>query len=201
MTEEEQVRLHNIAETDHEIFALLKQRWSPRAFRDEHLSQDTLKKIFEAARWSSSYNNEQPWRFIYANKGSEGYEKITACLSDRDRKWALNAPTLVLTAFKQKDKDNKDNHCAQLDLGLSLGNMTMQAQYMGIALHQISEIDWKKAKTEFDIPEGYHISTVVALGYYGGELESLSPEFQEEETRERTRMPQANFAYHNSWKN
>ncbi|MEJ1222514.1 nitroreductase family protein [Sediminicola sp. 1XM1-17] len=199
MTEEEQVRLHNIAETDHEIFALLKQRWSPRAFRNEHITQGNLKKIFEAARWASSHKNEQPWRFIYAFKGSEGYSKIFDCLSDYNKKWASNAPTLVLAIYKEKDRENKDNPRAMLDLGLSLGNMTIQAQYMGIALHQMSEIAWEKAQQDFNVPEGYCVSTAIALGYYGGELESLPPALQKEETKERTRMPQSNFAYHNTW--
>ncbi len=200
MTEEEQVRLHNIADTEHEIFALLKQRWSPRAFRNEHISDGNLKKIFEAARWAASSNNEQPWRFIYANKGTEAYDKIFDCLSDFNKQWATNAPTLLLTAYKEKDKNDTQNFHAQQDLGLSLGNMTVQAQYLGIALHQMAGVDWKKAETAFDVPDGFHVSSAVALGYYGGDLESLSPDLQEKETRERFRMPQKNFAFHKKWK-
>lgn len=200
MTEEEQVRLHNIADTDHEIFALLKQRWSPRAFRKEHISDENLEKIFEAARWSASSNNEQPWRFIYANKGSEAYNKIIDCLSEFNKQWASNAPTLLLTAYKEKDKNDNENFHALQDLGLSLGNMTVQAQYLGIALHQMAGVDWKKAETVFNVPKGYHISSAVALGYYGGAMESLSPELQEEETKDRIRMPQKNFAFNNTWK-
>ena len=200
MTEEEQVRLQNIAETDHEIFALLKQRWSPRAFRDERISDGNLKKLFEAARWAASSNNEQPWRFIYANKGTEAYNKIIDCLSEFNKQWAVNAPTLMLTAYKEKDKNENENFHALQDLGLSLGNMTIQAQYMGIALHQMAGVDWKKAESEFDIPSGFHISTAVALGYYGGEMDSLSSDLQEEETRDRIRMPQENFAFHKTWK-
>ena len=35
----EQVRLGNIADTDYEIFALLKQRYSPRTFREEKIKK------------------------------------------------------------------------------------------------------------------------------------------------------------------
>lgn len=200
MTKEEQIRLHNIADTEYEIFALLKQRWSPRSFRDEHISKENLNKIFEAARWAASSNNEQPWRFIYTNKGTASYDKIIDCLSEFNKQWASNAPILLLTAYKEKDKNNNENFHALQDLGLSLGNMTVQAQYLGIALHQMAGVDWKKAEKEFNVPDGFHISTVVALGYYGGELESLSPELQKEETKSRIRMSQENFAFHKKWK-
>ncbi|ALM06917.1 nitroreductase [Sediminicola sp. YIK13] len=199
MTEEEQVRLENIADTEHEIFALLKQRWSPRTFREEHISDINLKKIFEAARWAASSNNEQPWRFIYANKGTEAYDKIFNCLSEFNKQWASNAPTLLLTAFKEKDQNNNENFHALQDLGLCLGNMTVQAQYLGIALHQMAGLDWKKAQTEFNVPNGFHVSSAVALGYYGGDMDSLPPHLQEEETKERSRMPQENFAFHEKW--
>ncbi|MEB8345235.1 nitroreductase family protein [Flavobacteriaceae bacterium KMM 6898] len=200
MTEEEQVRLHNIADTDYEIYALLKQRWSPRAFRDELIPDRSLKKLFEAARWAASSNNEQPWRFIYANKGTVAYNKIIDCLSDFNKQWASNAPTLILTAFKETHKNNNENFHALQDLGFSMGNMTVQAQYMGIAIHQMAGVDWKKAEAEFDVPPGFHISTAVAIGYYGGELESLSPELREEEIRDRIRMPQDDFVFLNTWR-
>ena len=131
----EQVRLGNIADTDYEIFALLKQRYSPRTFRDEKIKKGQLNQLFEAARWSASSNNLQPWRFIYAEKGSEAFDKIVNCLSDFNKKWAPEAPLLMLAIYKEKTNDGKENFHALHDLGLCLGNMSVQAQYLDIALH------------------------------------------------------------------
>ena len=195
----EQVRLGNIADTDYEIFALLKQRYSPRTFRDEKIKKSQLNQLFEAARWSASSNNLQPWRFIYAEKGSEAFDKIVNCLSDFNKKWAPEAPLLMLAIYKEKTDDGKENFHALHDLGLCLGNMSVQAQYLDIALHHMAGVDWKKAQKEFNVPDGYHISSAIAVGYYGGELDKLPKKLQESELADRQRVPQEDFAFKEVW--
>ena len=195
----EQVRLGNIADTDYEIFALLKQRYSPRTFRDEKIKKGQLNQLFEAARWSASSNNLQPWRFIYAEKGSEAFDKIVNCLSDFNKKWAPEAPLLMLAIYKEKTNDGKENFHALHDLGLCLGNMSVQAQYLDIALHHMAGVDWKKAQKEFNVPDGYHISSAIAVGYYGGELDKLPKKLQESELADRQRIPQEDFAFKEVW--
>ena len=196
----EQIELDKEAKTDHEIISLLKARYSPRVFKDSILKDEHIAQLFEAVRWSASSFNIQPWRFIYGKKDSEAYSKIYDCLSDFNKKWAINAPLLILTAYKEKNNDGKENFHALHDLGLGLGNMTMQAQSMGIALHHMAGVDWKKAQKVFNVPEGYHITTAIAVGYYGGELDDLSEELQEKEKAERKRKPIESFAFKNDWK-
>lgn len=199
LTAPEQVQLQNIADCEYEIFALLKQRYSPRTFKDLAIKEQHIKQLFEAVRWSASSSNLQPWRFIYAEKNSEAYKKIVSCLSDFNKKWVENAPLLMLTAYKENNNDGKENFHALHDLGLSLGGMTMEAQYLGIALHHMAGVNWKEAQKIFDVPEGFHISTAIALGYYGGELEKLSTDLQKEEIKERQRTPQEEFAFNEKW--
>ncbi|QWX83876.1 nitroreductase family protein [Cellulophaga sp. HaHaR_3_176] len=196
----EQVQLENIADGEYEIFALLKQRYSPRTFKKEKIKEQHIKQLFEAVRWSASSNNIQPWRFLYAEKNTESYNEILSCLSDFNKEWAINAPLLMLTAYKEETEDGDKNFHAPHDLGLSIGGMTMQAQYMGIALHHMAGIDWEEAQDVFNIPEGYHINSAIAVGYYGGELDQLSTELQKQELNERKRIRQTDFAYKGEWK-
>lgn len=200
MTTVEQLQLDNIAKNDHQIYPLLKQRYSPRIFSKQELTDKDINRLFEAIRWSASCYNWQPWRFIYAHKGSEGYDKIMDCLSEFNQKWAVNAPFLMLAAYKEKTPEGKENFHALHDLGLSLGNLTVQAEYMGLGLHHMAGVDWKKAQKVFNVPEGFHISTAIAVGYYGGDLNDLPNDLQEQEKAERTRKPQEEFAFEGSWK-
>ncbi|MCK0188376.1 nitroreductase family protein [Arenibacter sp. F20364] len=199
MTAPEQIQLENIADSDYEIFALLKQRYSPRIFKDRKVTEQHLHQLFEAVRWAPSSNNLQPWRFLYAEKGSEAYEKIVDNLTESNKTWAKNAPLLMLTAFHKKTDQGKENFHALHDLGLGLGGMTVQAQYMGIAMHHMAGLDHKKAQQVFNIPEEFHIVSAVAIGYYGGELDDLPQKLQKKEIRERRRMPQNEFAFKNRW--
>lgn len=200
MTRQEQIALDKIAKNDHEIYALIKQRYSPRVFSDKELSEQDMNRLFESVRWSASCYNWQPWRFIYAHKGTETYNKIAECLSEFNQGWATNAPVLMLSAYKENKPDGEQNFHALHDLGLSLGNMSVQAEYMSIGLHHMAGVDWKKAHELFNVPKGYHITTAIAAGYYGGDLESLPEDLKEQETAARKRMPITDFAFKDGWK-
>lgn len=191
--------LDHMADTDYDILTFLKQRYSPRIFKNEKVPKKKLHQLFEAARWAASSNNLQPWRFIYSINGTKAFDEMVDCLSNFNKKWVPNAPVLVLSAYKEKTKEGKNNFHALHDLGLSLGNMTIQAQYMGIALHHMAGIDWKKAQDTFGVPEGFHITTAIAIGYYGGELEDLPTDLQLLEEAKRERIPQKEFVFKDRW--
>ncbi|HKO64104.1 MAG TPA: nitroreductase family protein, partial [Candidatus Nitrosocosmicus sp.] len=56
--------IDNHAVTDHPIHDLLRKRWSARAFSTRKVEKAKLFSILEAARWTPSSRNEQPWRYI-----------------------------------------------------------------------------------------------------------------------------------------
>ena len=57
------------ATTAVKIDELIASRWSPRAFDPEFLINDeTVKALFEAARWAPSCYGDQPWKYILFNK-------------------------------------------------------------------------------------------------------------------------------------
>ncbi len=199
MNEERRIRLENIANTDYEIFALLKQRYSPRIFRNKKIGKEHLKQLFEAVRWSPSTDNEQPWRFIYAERGSDAYEKMVGCLTQDNQRWAARAPLLMLSIYKEQMGDGSLNALAMQDLGISLGCMTIQAQYLGIGVHHMAGFDKQLAGELLKVPEGYTIASTIAMGYFGGNLDQLPEDLQEQETEERTRMTQEYFAFKNYW--
>ena len=53
----------NSRTADYPIDPLFLERWSPRAFTDEAISERDLLTLLEAARWAPSSFNSQPWRF------------------------------------------------------------------------------------------------------------------------------------------
>src|SRR5471032_3585935 len=73
---------------DYPIHPQFTDRWSPRAFTGESIPVDTLLSFFEAARWSPSAYNSQPWRFLYARRDTPNWERFLGLLNEfnRDRK-------------------------------------------------------------------------------------------------------------------
>ena len=86
-----------IANTQNEVIDLIRNRWSPRSYSAKDLSLATLKTILEAGSWAPSANNSQPWRFIYALRGTPGFDKLLSALAPGKVPWAKNAGALVAT--------------------------------------------------------------------------------------------------------
>lgn len=187
------------ADNHYKLLEPIKQRWSPRIFANKYVTHDELYSLFEAGRWAPSSNNLQPWRFIFARKGGKGWNKMYDCLSDFNQSWVKNAPILVFTLIKENTSKGNKNYHALHDLGLSVGIMSVQAQSMGIALHQMAGVDWEKAQKIFNIPEGYHIVTAIAIGKYGGNLHDLPEDLQDEEVGLRKRKQLTSIVGHAEW--
>lgn len=189
----------NPADNHYELLDQIRNRWSPRTFSKEYISHDELYSLFEAARWSPSSNNLQPWRFIYARKDKLVWDEMFECLSDFNQSWVKNAPILLFTIIKNNTPTGEANYHALHDLGLSVGIMSIQAQSMDIAIHQMAGVDWEKAEKLFKIPDGYHIVSAIAIGKYGGDLHDLSDELQEMEVRPRERKSLASIVSEGEW--
>lgn len=188
------------AETRVPIHELLRERWSPRAFADRSLDLETVQTLFEAARWSASCFNEQPWRFIVALRDqTEAFERLSLCLNESNRRWAPRAAMLMLTcAHTQFAADGSTNRMAMHDIGLAVQNMTVQASALGLVVHQIAGILPDVARTTYAIPSEYEILTIVAVGYQG-ELEDLNPYYHEREQRPRTRKSLSEIVFFDGW--
>lgn len=179
---------------------LIKKRKSTVAFSDQDVNKAQLEKIFEATRWAASCFNEQPWRFIVAQKSQEGlFEKVLNGINEHNQVWAKNAPVLMLTfAKKTFAKNEKPNMHYMHDLGLAVGNMSAQVTAMGLYLHQMAGIVRENIQKDFDIPEDYEIVSGIALGYKL-DIENVPEEFKLRETKERTRKSLNEIVFDEAW--
>jgi nitroreductase len=154
-----------------QVIDLIKERFSPYEFTDQPITKEDLNTLFDAAGKAASAFNEQPWRFVYALREDEAaFKNIHECLVEGNQGWAENVAALVITVVsKNFAKNGSKNTVRKHDLGLAVGNLTVQAQAMGIHLHQMAGIIPQNAIDKLNIPEGYEPVTAIALGYYDGE--------------------------------
>ncbi|MCW5964537.1 MAG: nitroreductase family protein [Bryobacterales bacterium] len=195
------MRSFKSAETTTEILPVIRDRWSPRAFSAKLVTTDLLLKLLEAAQWAASSFNEQPWRFLIATKQNpEEFARALACLVPANQEWARHAPVLVLTVVKDAfTKNGKPNRCAEHDLGLALGNLSVQATAEGIVVHQMGGIEPERIRETYGVPDGYHPMTAVAIGYEGDASSLPDGWTKESELAKRTRRPLRETAFSNSW--
>lgn len=188
-----------LALSDYSIHDLLRQRWSPRAFAPQMVEPEKLCSLLEAARWSASGGNLQPWSFLLATQEqAEPFARMVSCLSEGNVPWASQAPVLMIAVARLNRPNGQPNRSAYYDLGLAVQNLSVQATALGLYLHQMGGFSPDKARELFAIPEGYDAVTMIALGYQGDPA-ALSEKNRESELTPRTRRPLHEFVYGERW--
>ncbi|MBK6687041.1 MAG: nitroreductase family protein [Deltaproteobacteria bacterium] len=178
------------AATAFPIHDLLAERWSGRAFLPEALTPAEQGSLLEAARWAPSSMNEQPWRWIVGPRDQpEAFARILACLAETNRAWCQDAGLLALVVAKQNfDRNGKPNRHAFHDVGLSVGQVLIQAVALGLIAHPMGGYDGAVARDTLGIPEGYEPVVALAVGRPGDP--SRLPEKQRaQEAAPRSRRP------------
>jgi nitroreductase len=171
------------------LLPLFLDRWSPRAFAAREVSRADLKRVFEAARWAPSSGNAQPWRFIVGIKGTETHAKIVSTLAGFNKEWAPRAPVLILGTTNAVNARGSTNAYAMYDLGAAAVSITLAAEALGLATHQMGGFDHDAARKEFAVPESYALGSVMAFGYQDEPAALANEELISRETAPRTRKP------------
>lgn len=193
------VRDHRRA--DHDIEPLFLERWSPRAFTDEPIPDAVLFTCFEAARWAPSSMNAQPWRFLYAKRGSAAWPQFLDILQDRPRSWAHAAAALVVFAADTRLTIGEQDYASPthaFDAGAAAQNFSLQANRLGWHTHGIASFQRDRIAAVLGIPERYVAYAVFAIGRLGDPA-SLPPELREREMPSG-RRPLAESVMEGGWR-
>lgn len=183
------------------IHDLLGTRWSSRAFSDEPVSSERVLSLMEAARWSASSNNEQPWRFIVATRDDpEAHAKFLQGVNAGNQRWAPKAWVLILGIARDNfDLDGQPhNRFAQYDTGQAVQNIVVQATALGLNVRQMGGIMPEKFRELYAIPDGYTVMAGLAIGYPGDSDDLVSP-LNERERLPRYRRPLSDLFFEGSF--
>ena len=145
------------------------QRWSARAFTGKAITTPEVMSLFEAARWAPSASNTQPWRFVFGLAGSPGFEAIFQTLVPFNRGWAQRASALIAvlsathtTAPGASEAKPIPSHA--FDTGAAWMSLALQAQHTGWCAHAMGGFDKEALRQALDVPEGFALHCVVAVG-------------------------------------
>lgn len=147
------------------LHPLLTERWSTRAFDAAHsLSDVEVATLLEAARWAPSASNTQPWRFAVAHRGTAGHVAVLATLVGFNREWAHAASALVVAVAAVEEPDGTPRRWASYDTGQAVAHLTVQAQALGLAVHQMGGFDREALTSLLGLGTDCVPQTVVAVG-------------------------------------
>jgi nitroreductase len=154
---------------DHDIDPSFLNRWSPRAFTGEAMPQEVLMRLFEAARWAPSAINIQPWRFVYAHRGTTEWDPLFDTLMDMNQAWVARASVLAYALsdrFRRKPgAEPTPNRSHSFDTGAAWAYLALQAQHLGWAAHGMGGFHADKAYLALGAAEAdYRIEAAIAIG-------------------------------------
>lgn len=182
------IEASTVRNASHSVDKIFVDRWSPRAMSGDSLSQAEIKTLFEAARWAPSSYNGQPWRFIYAHRGTAHWDTLFNLLVDFNKQWAKDAGILVVIVSKTTfDHNGEFSPTHSFDTGSAWQNLALQGSINGLVVHGMAGFDYKKAKTVLNIPEGYVVEAMCAVGK-PGKTENL-PEAMQDKEKPSDRKP------------
>ena len=183
----------------HPVNPLFIDRWSPRAFTGEEIKDSDLHTMFEAARWAPSSYNSQPWRFLYAKRGTPQWDVFLGLLNEFNQSWAKSAGVLIVVvskiAMEAPPGSGKyvPSHSHSFDTGAAWGYLALEAHRLGLAAHAMVGFDIPRAAKELNVPDDHRVETAIAVGRRGHK--SSLPEALAAREVPNTRNPVKSFIF------
>ena len=153
---------------DAPVDQIFVDRWSRRALSTREIPEESVRSLFEAARWAPSASNVQPWLFIF-NDDAETLERARALVNEKNRVWAQRAPLLVfIFARRTHPETGKPLRTGAFDTGAAWFSLALQAHKLGLSTRAMGGINHEAAYETFGVPrELYESMAGVAVGYPG----------------------------------
>jgi nitroreductase len=188
----------NARESAYPIDPMFLQRWSPRAFNEELITEHDLLTMLEAGRWAASSYNSQPWRFLWARRGTAHWQKFLDLLIPFNQSWAKDASALIVLVSNTMMRPpgapaDVPSHSHSLDAGAASGYVALQASRMGWYAHGMVGFDMPRAATELKVPAGFRVEAAYAIGKLGDK--SKLPEMLQAREQPSPRLPLAELAF------
>ena len=152
--------------TDTKLDPLFLNRWSPRAFDESEISNEDLHTMLDAARFAPSAINHQPWRFLYARRGDENWERFLSYLLPGNSAWAHRASALlfILSDTMRGDTPFRSH---SFDAGAAWAMLAVQAAMLGYHTHAMGGVDYPAAQAGLGVPDQFKIEAAMVIGRIG----------------------------------
>ncbi len=175
-----EVNVSEYRKPEYDVDPIFLNRWSSRAMSGEVIRRDEIMSLFEAARWAPSSFNNQPWRFLYAMRDTENWGLFFGLLLEGNQAWAKNASVLITVVSTKTFENGKSSRTHSYDTGAAWENLALQGILEGLVVHGMQGFDYDRARQVLNIPEGYEVEAMIAVGK-PGKKEALPEKIQERE--------------------
>ncbi len=145
-----------------EFEKLIKDRYSVRKFKAEHLPDEAINAILDAAMKAPTGCNFQPQRILVLNTDAS-MDKLRKCT-----KCQFGAPTAMLVCYNEEESWKRPYDgalSAPVDAVIVTTHMMLAAQNVGVGSCWVMHFDPEAMREEFHIPEHIKPVALLVMGY------------------------------------
>jgi len=181
-----------------ELHRIIAARRSLRAFSERPVETEKIERMLDAARWSPSCANRQPWRFVVVGADAPSRAAVGEAL-DAGNSWANRAPVWIVAGARKEDGASVESRdYFLLDTGMALMSLLYRAVDQGLLAHPMA--GWKEGplRAALGLPEDFTPAAVVAVGYEGKSAD-LDEAARKKDEKPRARKALGEIAFRGRW--
>jgi len=147
-----------------EFIDVVSKRRSIRGYKLDHISDEDLEFLLEAARLAPSWKNLQCWEYIVV-KDEKSRIKIAES-RPQSKEWIAQAPVIVVACAEPRNSgriEGKDYYMT--DIGISVEHLILAARDRGLGTCWVGEFDENIVKAALDLPENVRVVAFTPVGY------------------------------------
>lgn len=151
-----------------DVVEAIKERRSVRAYRDVAVSEETVAKLIDAARWAPSAGNIQPWLFIVVRKAEVKKRLVEAAYN---QSFIEEAPVVIVVCADETRSSEgygergKTLYCIQ-DTAAAIQNIHLTAYSLGLGTCWVGAFEEKEASEALNLPSGVRPVALIPIGHY-----------------------------------
>ena len=147
------------------ILKVIKERRSVRGYRPDPIPEEVLLRVLDAARFSPSGKNLQPWKFILVREETLKRRLVEASGS---QSFIAEAPVVIVACgFPDRCYSRMGNYMKSwpVDVAIAVEHLILQAQEEGLGTCWIGAFEEREIKSILNIPNGVRVLALTPLGY------------------------------------
>jgi len=146
---------------------LYRRRRSCRDFTDEPVPREMILELLEAARWSPSGGNLQPWRFVVVHDAGRRRQLVGACLGQG---FVAEAPAVIVAcALPEVSALHYGERGRSLyffyDVTAATENMLLRATELGLGVCWVGAFDEVAVARVLGLEASWRPLVVVPVGW------------------------------------
>lgn len=165
-----------------EFTNLIKERYSVRNFKPEHLPGEVMDKILAAGHLAPTGCNYQPQRILVLNT-DESIEKLRTCTRSH-----FGAPTALLVCHNTAESWVRSRYdgalASPVDAAIVATHMMLAAHNEGVGCCWVMHFDPEAMRQTFAIPDGIEPLALLVMGYPAEDAKPIEMHFKTRPIRE-----------------